>query len=267
MAVYAGQLLSLKLSVGCQGQYKLELPLQQLMQLQHLQLEGITVQLPAVKDSPGSNSKGSIIQDDSSSVRSSKRKGSKCKGKKGSTSSSSLLASPELSSLQHLELASVKLANTNSLLQLAKAPQLTCLMLQDMTLADVKLCSDPKQSNPPRAVSRVARAIPGLLQQLPLLSVLQLPGFPFTDAALQQAAAMTRLQQLSIARTEDMDPSDLDHLPSSITQLRLDGNSGPDSDPDLPLEWSQLSGLLRLELYACAVYPMVLGGLTQLQHL
>jgi hypothetical protein len=142
-----------------------------------------------------------------------------------------------------------------------------CLVLKDITLSDLKYCSDPERSNLHHAVSRVARTVPRLLQQLPLLSMLQLPGFPFTDAAAQQTAGMTRLQQLHIAHAEDMDPSDLDHLPSSITQLHLNGNSGPHSEPDLPLEWPQLSGLLELELYKCAVYPMVLGELTQLQQL
>jgi hypothetical protein len=82
MAVYAGQLLSLKLSVGCQGQYKLQLPLQQLMQLQHLQLDGITVQLPGGEDSPGADTKGSTIEGDSSKGRRSKGRSSKCKAAK-----------------------------------------------------------------------------------------------------------------------------------------------------------------------------------------
>jgi hypothetical protein len=52
------------------------------------------------------------------------------------------------------------------------------------------------RSNSITATQQLAAAIPGLLQQLPRLAVLELPGFPISDAAVQQLGCMQGLQEL-----------------------------------------------------------------------
>lgn len=66
--------------------------------------------------------------------------------------------------------------------------------------------------------------MPSLLQQLSRLSVLQLPGFPIKDAAAQQLASMHGLQHLELSNLRGVPIGNLQHLPSSITQLQLHGH-------------------------------------------
>jgi hypothetical protein len=111
----------------------------------------------------------------------------------------------------------------------------------------------------------VADAIAEVLQQQPQLQFLQLPGFPFSDAAVQQAAGMTQLKRLFIERLQQMPAFDMQPLPSSITQLQFVGDRthNPTQPPMLP----QLTGLLHLDVGCCAVPPKVLEAATQLQAL
>jgi hypothetical protein len=116
------------------------------------------------------------------------------------------------------------------------------------------------------AVQKVAEAVAGMLQQLPRLAILQLPDLPFSDAAVQQTAAMQGLQQVEVRHMEHVPTCNLRHLPSSITQLMLHGPYEP-GIASLPQKLTQLSGLLHLKLNSCKVPPMVLSSLTQLQIL
>jgi hypothetical protein len=90
-----------------------------------------------------------------------------------------------------LELKRVQLSKISSLLQLTLAPQLRSLTLSKIEFTKPQMtykgefCQRTKA-----AVQQVADAIPGLLQQLPLLSVLKLPGIFLTDAAAQQLSAL-----------------------------------------------------------------------------
>jgi hypothetical protein len=178
LAVHAGQLLSLKLTWP-RGQTdhphsKLQLPLDKLAKLQHLQLEGFNLQLPGEGAIPGS-SPGAGSEDSSSGD--------------SSSGGSSHAAQPTLSSLQHLELSRCRLASVSSLLQITRAPQLTNLKLEAIGVFDLRFCSSHNISRS-AVVEKVAAAIPALLRQLPKLSVLQLPGLPFSEAAVQEAAAL-----------------------------------------------------------------------------
>jgi hypothetical protein len=120
------------------------------------------------------------------------------------------------------------------------------------------------------AVQQMAAAITGLLQQLPQLAVLELPGFPVSDAATQQLGGMQGLQEVSLEHVDHMPMCKLQHLPSSVTQVHLQGNSCQTeafARPSMPPQLQQLAGLLRLELRSCAVPPTVLGAFTRLQVL
>jgi hypothetical protein len=248
LAVHAGQLLSLDVSISrhiLDPALQLQLPLGKLTKLQHLQLQGFHLQLPGEGDSPHRSADT---------------------GSKGSSSDGSSHA-VKLSSLQRLQLKSVDLADISSLLQLTQAPHLTSLVMEGATLTKLPF-NRAFQSTPAESVQQVADAMPRLLQQLPQLSVLHMPGFPFAEAAVQQTAAMTRLQQLTFQPASNLPGSSLQHLPSSITQLCLHGHSRDDPHSfSLPPQLPQLSGLRHLYLENCAVPPMVLGSVTQLQVL
>jgi hypothetical protein len=114
--------------------------------------------------------------------------------------------------------------------------------------------------NTDAGVQQVAETMAGMLQQLPQLSVLKLPGFPMSRAAMQQTDAMHGLQYFSLTNFfMEGAGCDLQYLPSSATKIKLRGYS-------LQSE-VQLPRLLHLQLCYCALVPKVLGGCTQLQTL
>jgi hypothetical protein len=247
LALYAGQLLGLQLSVSCLRMDMLQLPLDELTTLQHLQLQSFKLRLPGDRGKPCSSS-GAASRD--------------CSSQQGTAA---LLT---LSSLQHLELKSVELVNVSSLLQLTNAPQLRILKLVDIDFAEVCFSSRSVYArNTAGTVQQMANAISSLLRQLPLLSVLELPGFPFSDAAMQQTAAMQRLRHISIEQISHMQMTgrELQHLPSSITRLQLHCDFFEIAS--LPPELPQLSGLLQLDVTWCAFAPSVLSSMTHLQLL
>jgi Leucine-rich repeat (LRR) protein len=219
----------------------LQLPLDKLSQLQQLQLEGLKLQLPGEGDSHDSSPGVDTSLD--------------------SVGGSSNAATAALSSLQHLELDEIQFASISSLLQITRAPQLRSLLMNDIELSEPVFAAGWLRSgNSEAAVQQVAEAMPSMLQQLPRLSVLQMPKSPFTDAAVQQAAALQGLQSLSLAHSGFLPMCNLQLLPSSITRLVLQEYS-------LPRELSQLSGLLQLEIESGSVPPGVLGCFMQLQVL
>jgi hypothetical protein len=78
---------------------------------------------------------------------------------------------------------------------------------------------------------------------------------------------MQGLQQVSL---EAMPVCNLQHLPSSVTQLHFRGRRFETEvfkAPSMPPQLQQLTGLLRLELNSCAVPETVLGAFTRLQTL
>lgn len=210
-----------------------------LAQDEHLQLNGFNLQLSGEEGSQGHSLSAS-------------------------SSDVSLEAEPRVPSLRHLELCNVQLAGISSLLQLAAAPQLVTLKLVSGGFTGhSNICGDGTfcfASKP--AAQQVAAAMPGLLQQLPLLSVLELPGLPVTGAAAQQLSAMRGLQHLVLEGVMHVPVGKLRHLPSSITCLKLQGQYDATClPPDLP----QLPGLLHLEASYCGVHPGALASCTQLQ--
>jgi hypothetical protein len=250
IAMHAAQLLSLKLAVADYDKHTLQLPLNKLTKLQSLQLKGIILQLPGKGAIPGT-SPGPGSSNSSS--------GGSCSGHAA--------AGPVLSSLQLLELDQVELADISSLMQLTKAPQLSSLKFKGLQLLEPAYPSQSFNGSSDTLISRVAGAVADMLGQLPRLSFLRLPELPISDAAMQQTAAMTQLQTLSFDHIEEMAPCDLQPLPSSITQLEIQGNIMFNMSPSLPPRLPQLSGLLELYLTYCAVPPTVLGDLTQLEVL
>lgn len=98
--------------------------------------------------------------------------------------------------------------------------------------------------------------------------MLKLPGMPVTDAAMRQIGAMQGLQQLEVQHLYSQPVCDLQHLPSSLVQLKLHGViDSHDFGPSLPPQLPRLTALLQLDLKSCAVPPPVLGSVTQLQLL
>jgi hypothetical protein len=226
LALYADQLLSLKLSDNrhVKSIGGLQLHLSKLTNLQRLQLQNIriSVQLRSVGDG------------------------------------SSHAAWPALASLQQLELKGVGLS-VSTLLQLTKAPQLTSLVLSDHIIyssAGIRVHTWPPDAE-------VTDAIPRMLQQLPRLSVLHMPDLPILigKAAVQQLAALTRVQDISILSGPEA-ACGLQQLPSSLTKLKLRGHLNSFS-PELP----QLAGLLRLDLKNLRVSFDMLATFSQLQML
>jgi hypothetical protein len=124
-------------------------------------------------------------------------------------------------------------------------------------------------SNTAAATMQLAAAIPGLLQQLSRLAVLELPGFPVSAAAMQQLGGMQGLQQVLLEEGNHMPMCQLQHLPSSITHLEFCGKMyGDELSPySLPNELLQLTGVLHLKLNECCIPPTVLGAFTRLQSL
>jgi hypothetical protein len=247
---HAGHLESLQLSHSKTAVYKqlgLQLPWAKLAKLQRLQLEGFKVMLPGEDDSSGSTPGAGLVASNGSSTG------------EGTHPLAPLL----LPSLQHLQLSKVQLVSTSSLLQLAGVPGLTSLKTEDISFAQRR-----KTSNHEAAVQQLAAAISKLLQQVPRLAVLELPGMPISYAAMQKLGCMQGLQEVSLAHADYIPPCALQHLPNSITQLQFRGNLyGMGPGPSLPLQLQQLTGLLELTLEFCVVQPAVLGSFTRLQEL
>jgi hypothetical protein len=247
---HAGQFESLQLSNGRWGEkHDLQLPWAKLAQLQHLQLEGFNIKLPGEEESSGSTPSAGAGPSSSSSGE-------------GTHTPAPLL----LPCLQHLQLSGVELSSISSLLQLAGAAQLTSLRTNDISFAQFDYGTS--NDNSKAAVQQLAAAIPGLLQQLPRVAVLELPGFPMSAAAMQQLGCMQGLQRVSLEHVDHMPPCELQHLPSSITQLQFQGNLyGLGTGPAPPPQLQQLTGLLELTVQYSLVQPAVLGPLTCLQGL
>lgn len=170
-------------------------------------------------------------------------------------------------SLQHLQLRGVWLESVTSLLQLTAAPQLTSLALRLDNFADLEELYSGPHKNTEAAVRQLAAAVPAMLQRLPRLVVLELPGMPFTDVAVQQLAAMQGLRQVSLSHMQHALACDLQRLPSSITRLWYYNEDFSVREPGLPPQLQQLTGLLQLTLLHCALPPTLLGSVTQLQIL
>ena len=246
---HAGQLESLQLSNEIWGEkHALQLPWAKLAKLQRLQLQGFNLMLPGDEDSNTSTP-------------------SACAG--ASSSSNCEEGTPPapllLPSMQHLQLSSVQLNSVSSLLQLAVGPGLTSLKTHDIRIAEF---GSGYVSYSEGSAQQVAAAISGLLQQLPRLTVLELPHIPMSAAAVQQLGCMQGLQEVFIEHVDHMPACDLQHLPSSITQLQFHGNVyGAGSGLRLPPQLQHLTRLLQLYLQDCVVQPAVLGSLTSLQVL
>jgi hypothetical protein len=249
------QLLSLRLSCGSyNAEYQLQLPLHKLAKLQWLQLEAFQLLLPGEEDASteqGTGGSGYYI------------------GNTLVVAGTSGGATPAAQrDLQHLQLKCCQLLSIDSLLQLAAAPQLTFLKLRKVHLLQPRFVGRWGDSDD-TAKQQLADALAGLLQQLPRLSVLALPEMPVTTAAAQRTTAMQGLRCVELEILQGMLPSDLQHLPGSITQIQL-RDSRPhhdDRSASLPAQLQQLTGLLHLELDHCYLPPTLLGSVTQLQHL
>lgn len=179
-----------------------------------------------------------------------------------------------LPSLQYLHMWQCQLAGTSSLLQLTQAPQLTSLQLTSITPAQPGFCGGyyTLGNNSAAAVQQVAVTVAAMLQQLPRLIVLELPGMPLTSTAVQHIGAMQSLQSARLEHVHThvwlMPRGDLHHLPSSITQLLLrDNRQVHDNAPSLPPHLHQLTALVHLELQMGALQPALLGSVAQLRHL
>jgi Leucine-rich repeat (LRR) protein len=277
LAQHADQLESLQLSFGTHSErHQLQLPLDKLGKLQRLQLDGFTLRLPGDR-LPAQRPKHKLGR--WTFTRLCRDSGSDSDERaavyRGSSSSSSgeeeseeeeiyTAARMPLPSLQHLQLSRVQLASISSLLRLADAPALTSLKADEVSFGQ----HDGSLGVP---TQQLAAAVAGLLQQLPRLAVLELPGLPISDTAVQHMGAMQGLQQVSLAHVDPMPPCKLQHLPNSITQLCLQGNydrsSSYGAEPSLPPRLQQLSGLLRLQLWDCCVPPTALASFTRMQVL
>jgi hypothetical protein len=162
-----------------------------------------------------------------------------------------------------LKLHCVDLSSVSCLLECTQAPHLTSLVL-DIDLGH--MCSY-------LGAQKLRDALPGVLAQLPRLSVLQLPTIYITDAALQQMGHLQGLRQLTLPPNVDATVWDLQHLPSSITQLSLDDwvpwEVDEPSGPTVKLLQlpQQLLGLLSLDITRSEVLPAALGSATQLRRL
>jgi hypothetical protein len=117
------------------------------------------------------------------------------------------------------------------------------------------------------AVQQLAAAAPAMLQRLPRLVVLELPGTPLSDEALQQLASMQGLRQVTLSREQHAAACDLQLLPSSITQLCCKTSGDGEEKASLPPQLQQFTGLLNLQLGYCLLPPTLLGSVTQLQAL
>jgi hypothetical protein len=210
---------------------QLQLPLEKLTKLQALQLTDFHVQLPH-----GHNHGSSAAVSMSSTSAGSDR-----------------AAQYTLPCLQQLTLTDISFVSVSSLLQLTNAPQLTGLQLQEISFRGLGYeCAAGSRGHAQAAAAATA--------------VLQLPGVPLTDAAVQQLSAMQPLQQFELEHMGDVPVCDLQHLPSSITQLKL--TDVPSRNRlSLPPQLPQLSRLQQLHLEECTVPTKVLGCFTQLRVL
>lgn len=172
-----------------------------------------------------------------------------------------------LHSLQRLQLWCVRLASVTSLLQLTDAPQLTSLTIDNCSYAELQLSKWWPNNYTETEVRQLAAAVPGMLQRLPRLSVLELPDTPLSDAAVQQLAAMQGLRQVGLAHVQHMPVCDLQRMPNSITKLRLNNYHYGEEEPSLPPQLQQFTALLHLHLQNCVLPPSLLGSVTQLQTL
>jgi hypothetical protein len=258
---YAGQLKSLQLAFYWHSSgehHDLQLPWAKLAKLQRLDLRGFNLQLPGDGDSSCSTPAHGGAADSSSS---SCREG---------TDTPALLLLP---SLQHLELSIVNFDSISSLQQLAAgAPGLTSLKTCDISFVQPEFRSGIcAHSNSAAATQQLAAAIPSLLQQLPRVAVLELLGFPMSAAAMRQLGCMQGLQEVSLQNVADMPICQLQHLPSSLTQLHFRGNmyggGVPTGSPSVPDELLELAGVLNLKLNGCCIPSAVLGAFTRLQGL
>jgi hypothetical protein len=145
------------------------------------------------------------------------------------------------------------------------------LKTNKISFVQLDFCSCTIHRNSAAAVQQLAAAVPGLLQQLPRLTVLELPGFPMGPAAMQQLGCMQGLQKVSLAQVAHMLAYDLQALPSSITQLEFGGQMYGDGvvphSPSLPPQVLQLTDVLQLKLEGCYIPPTVLGAFSRLQAL
>jgi hypothetical protein len=248
---HAEQLESLQLSHSHRSSdvnLELQLPWDKLTKLQRLQLKCCKLQLPSEGDSSCSTPPRGVGAASSSSYED------------GTGAPAPLL----LPSLQHLELTVIKFDSISSLQQLAAgAPGLTCLKTSQISFVQLDFCSYVCARNSAAAAQQLAAAIPGLLQHLPRVAVLELPGFPMSAAAMQQLGGMRELRHVSLTQVPHMPMCELQHLPSSITQLELRGNMYGDGVPpystSLPDELLRLSGVLHLKLQYCYIPPTVLA--------
>lgn len=80
---------------------------------------------------------------------------------------------------------------------------------------------------------------------------------------------MRGLQEVRLGRVVHMPVCELQHLPSTITQLHYSGSKHKrhSNKQSLLPELQHLTGLLRLELHCCAVPPAVLSVFTRLDAL
>jgi hypothetical protein len=251
---HAGHIESLQLSyVGewCEKR-ELQLPWAKLAKLQRLQLQGFELTLP---------SEGGISNNISGSTPAA--------AAAAGASSSSLaeeVHTPAPLLLPSLQLFKVQLVSASSLLQLAGMPGLTSMKIKQVSFAQFE--NRESIRNIEATVQQLAAAFTGLLQQLPRLAVLELPGIPISAAAMRQLGSMQGLLEVSLEHADYMPVCDLQQLPSSITQLDFNGNLyGVDTGPQLPPQLQQLTGLLKLKLQYCVFQPAVLGPLTSLQAL
>lgn len=234
---HAGQLLSLQLSADrfC-GQHMLQLPLHKLTQLQLLKLVRVNLRLPGEDSSSISQAADTTLLCCLQHLRLS-HEGEFAKILTLPLRQLSQLQqlelvrlrvrvpydyedftdsqeeeeeeTPLLPCLLQLKLRDVELASTYSLMQLTDAPNLTSLVLEGVSVGGVLFSNKPEdadntwESTPPDwdSVQQAARALPRMLQQLPRLSVLELPGMPFTDAAVQALRGLPQLRRVTIQHT------------------------------------------------------------------
>lgn len=170
--------------------------------------------------------------------------------------------------MQDLQLFDIEVQDNSSLLQLTQAPQLTSLIVKDIKLLEAGFSSGSgSYGNTAAAVQQVAEAMPRLLQQLPQLAVLELPGLPITHAAAEQLGAMQGLRQVGLEHVLEVGTLDLQLLPGSVTELQVHSDTVYTNGASLPLQTAQLTALLRLTSDSCAVPSVVLGSIPQLQKL
>lgn len=236
---HAGQLLSLQAADPGHLRHSLQLPVGMFMNLQQLQLQRFKLQLASA-----GNASAQI------------------------SAAGSGMGAVLLPSLLDLQLDDNEVRDTNSLLQLTQAPQLTSLTVKHINvLAAVFHSGSGSCFNTAAAVQEMAEVMPRLLQQLPRLTVLDIPGLPIPDAAGCELGAMLGLRHVSLTQARHMPTFDLQLLPSSVTELRVHGNAVHTNNPSLPLQMAQLTALLHLSLDSCAVPSVVLGSIPQLQKL